>query len=117
MTEKQKQVILIPVGGKITMDRNAACMSVLINDMLAEDDDEETPEIPVPSVTKEIMEFVVEFCNKHVNDPLPDIERPLKSSNMGEIVSEWDAKKWSSMVIVFPLGNTKTVAAGVSLSA
>jgi len=66
-------------------------MSVLVKEMLSDDDEEETPEIPLPNVQKEILEKVIEFCTHHVNDPMQDIEKPLKSQNMFEVVSEWDA--------------------------
>ena len=38
------------------------------------------------------MKKVLEYCEKHKNDNPPDIEKPLKSNNLYEIVSEWDAK-------------------------
>merc|ERR1712110_191177 len=35
---------------------------------------------------------VIDFCKHHIADPMPEIEKPLKSANMAEVVSEWDAK-------------------------
>ena len=80
-----------PEGTKVEVPRNVAEMSVLVKEMLSDDDEEETPEIPLPNVQKEILEKVIEFCTHHVNDPMQDIEKPLKSQNMFEVVSEWDA--------------------------
>ena len=71
--------------------RNVAEMSVLIKEMLADDEDEESPEIPLPNVQKDILDKVIEFCTHHVNDPMPEIEKPLKSNNMADVVPEWDA--------------------------
>ena len=49
-------------------------------------------EIPVPNVKTSILKKVLEYCEKHKNDNPPEIEKPLKSNNLYEIVSEWDAK-------------------------
>ena len=35
---------------------------------------------------------VIEFCKHHVNDPMPEIGKPLKSANMTEVAPEWDAR-------------------------
>lgn len=85
-------VILVPPDGqRVEVPRNVAEMSVLIKEMLADDEDEESPEIPLPNVNKDILDKVIEFCKHHVNDPMPDIEKPLKSNIMSEVVPEWDA--------------------------
>jgi S-phase kinase-associated protein 1 len=34
----------------------------------------------------------MEYCEKHKNDTPPEIERPLKSANLAEIVEPYDAK-------------------------
>ena len=38
-----------------------------------------------------VLRRVISFCEHHVREPMHDIEKPLKSSNMAEVVSEWDA--------------------------
>ncbi|CAM9646931.1 unnamed protein product [Choristocarpus tenellus] len=35
---------------------------------------------------------VIEFCVHYKEDPMNDIEKPLKSANMHEVVQEWYAK-------------------------
>jgi S-phase kinase-associated protein 1 len=86
------RVILVsPEGQKVEVPRNVAEMSVLIKEMLADDEDDESPEIPLPNVQKEILDKVVEFCTHHVNDPMAEIDKPLKSNVMTDVVSEWDA--------------------------
>lgn len=75
---------------KVSISRKAAEMSRLIKEMLEEDEDE-TPDIPLPNVAREPLKRVVEFCEKHADEPMPTISRPLKSVNMTEIVGEWDA--------------------------
>jgi S-phase kinase-associated protein 1 len=34
---------------------------------------------------------VVAFLKYHIDNPSKDIEKPLKSANMNEVVSQWDA--------------------------
>jgi S-phase kinase-associated protein 1 len=88
-----KTVYLVPPEGvKIEVPRQVAEMSVLIREMLA-DDEEETEEIPLPNVSRDILELVISFCQHHVNNPMADIEKPLKSNNMSEVVEDpWDAE-------------------------
>ena len=86
-------VFVIPGGDsedKIQVRRKAAEMSRLIKEML-EEDDEEKPEIPLPNVQKEALLKVVEFCERHADDPMPAIQRPIKSVDMNDIVGAWDA--------------------------
>lgn len=91
-SKKNQMVILVsPEGLKVEVPRNVAELSNLVKEMLADDDDDEVPEIPLPNVTKETLDKVIEFCKHHVNDPLPEIEKPLTSNNLADIVPEWDA--------------------------
>ena len=77
---------------KVEVTRKAACMSELIKSMLADDDDpNEVPEIPLLEVSKDILDKVVVFLNKHRDDPMKTIHKPISTSNLKDIVSEWDA--------------------------
>ena len=66
-----------------------AQMSELVKTMT---DDGDMEEVPLPNVKSHILAKVLEFCKRHVTDPLPEIEKPLKSNNLGEVVPEWDSK-------------------------
>ena len=94
--DKRKVYLVPPEGTKIEVSREVAEMSVLIKEMLADDDDDddaEVPEIPLPNVQRDILEKIVEFCNHHVNNPMAEIEKPLKSNNMAEVLDDaWDAE-------------------------
>merc|ERR1712167_392452 len=52
-----------------------------------EAEEEDAQEIPLPNVKS----TVIEFCQHHKDDPMAEIEKPLKSATMHEVVSEWDA--------------------------
>jgi len=75
---------------KIEVSRKAAEMSHLIKEML-EEDEEDNPDIPLPNVQKSALKKVVEFCERHTENPMPQISRPIKNNDMKLIVGEWDA--------------------------
>ncbi len=68
-----------------------ARMSILISEMIA-DDDEDSPEIPLLDVNVAQLDRVVQFMKHHCDNPMADIVTPIRSSEMDKIVSEWDAK-------------------------
>merc|ERR1712203_1247310 len=57
---------------------------------MGEGDKDET-EIPLPNVKPHILDKVIEYMRYHHSNPAEEIEKPLKSANMREVVSEWDA--------------------------
>jgi S-phase kinase-associated protein 1 len=78
-----------------------------------EQDDDEVQEIPLPNVKSTVLSKVIEFCSHHHNNPMREIEKvrselvdnglgplwfslflrvqPLKSADMHDVVSDWDA--------------------------
>lgn len=78
---------------------DAAQLSVLVKTMITKDDssendsDDESPmRVPLPNVDSDVLEKIIAFCKHHVDNPMPEIEKPLKSSKLSEVVPEWDAK-------------------------
>ena len=70
-----------------------AKMSELVKDMVDDDyDDTKIQEIPLPNVKAHVLRKVIEFSEHYQSDPLSTIEKPLKSSNIKENVSEWYAE-------------------------
>merc|ERR1740117_1626470 len=53
--------------------------------------DKEEKEIPLPNVKGTVLEIVVRYMKHHFENPPKEIEKPLKSQNMSEVVSQWDA--------------------------
>ena len=58
--------------------------------------------IPLENIKEVSLKRIIDFCGTsflgfivvgtyHLDKPLAEIERPLKSSNMRDVVSEWDA--------------------------
>jgi S-phase kinase-associated protein 1 len=98
MSDDDNSQVIVLAGsgedaGRVTISRKAACMSELLKSMLADDDDpKEVPEIPLLDITKDVLDKVVEFLNRHKDDPLKEITKPITNNNIKEIVSEWDAK-------------------------
>ena len=87
-------------GGKFLVGALTAAKSELVKTMLIDNDDDEEEEdnddneqeIPLPNVKSAVLAKVIEFCNYHmINGPMKEIEKPLKSANMAEVVGEWDA--------------------------
>jgi S-phase kinase-associated protein 1 len=54
-----------------------------------EQDEEEAQEIPLPNVKSTILAKVIEFCRHYKEEPMTEIEKPLKSANMSEVVQEY----------------------------
>jgi len=81
-------------GSKFEVKKSIIKQSELVLTMIDDDegDDDMNQEIPLPNVREEVLKKVIEFCEYHAEHDFPDIEKPLKSSNMQEVVGEWDAK-------------------------
>jgi len=80
---------------RVMVDVAVAKQSKLLRDMMQDDDGEEGegPIIPLAGVTEAQLLKVVEWCTKHVDDPIPFITRPIKSNDIKEVMkaSPWDA--------------------------
>uniref|UniRef100_A0A7S2BM50 S-phase kinase-associated protein 1 n=1 Tax=Florenciella parvula TaxID=236787 RepID=A0A7S2BM50_9STRA len=80
-------------GDNFQVEKRVAKMSELVKTMIPEEEDGETDqqEIPLPNVKSQILGKVMEFCKHYCEEPMNEIEKPLKSSNMHEVVQEWYA--------------------------
>jgi S-phase kinase-associated protein 1 len=76
-------------GSELEVDLDTAQMSVLIKSMIDDSGPEE--DIPLPNVKKNILEKVIEFCQHLKDQPLQEIEKPLKTNNLRDIVAPWYA--------------------------
>ena len=74
-------------GDVVDVDVEVASKSVLIKGMI--DDSGVEEEIPLPNVKKSILLKIIEFCT-HINtNSPPEIEKPLRSNNLGDVTSSY----------------------------
>ncbi len=97
-------VLVSQEGTQFPVTRKMAEMSVLVKammerDMSTDEDEEdveeeaaEAEEIPLPNVTAPVLEKVLAFCRHHQDAPMKEIEKPLRSEDMYQVVDAWDAK-------------------------
>eukprot|EP00341_Mesodinium_pulex_P013965 CAMPEP_0116896400 /NCGR_PEP_ID=MMETSP0467-20121206/5652_1 /TAXON_ID=283647 /ORGANISM="Mesodinium pulex, Strain SPMC105" /LENGTH=165 /DNA_ID=CAMNT_0004567549 /DNA_START=45 /DNA_END=542 /DNA_ORIENTATION=- len=77
-------------GEQFDVSLEVAKMSELVKTMFDDEQgDDEVQEIPLPNVKTQILAKVIEFLDHYKTDPMNEIEKPLKSSNMSEVVQEW----------------------------
>lgn len=76
----------------IKLSRNAAIGSALFKDMIA-DDEGAMVEIPLSDGIRGIksLQICAEFLEQHKADPMKEIEKPIKSDKMRDLVGVWDA--------------------------
>ncbi len=55
------------------------------------EDENSSMEIPLPNVKSEVLQKVIEFCQHHLAEPMNEIEKPLKSQKMSDVVQKWYA--------------------------
>jgi len=85
----EELVLVSQDGPKFTCNKKVALMSELVKTMAEGDKDER--EIPLPNVKSTVLEKVTQYMKYHVDNPAKEIEKPLKSANMNEVVAGWDA--------------------------
>jgi S-phase kinase-associated protein 1 len=80
-------------GDQFPVPYAVARMSELVKSMMDEDAEEEgeSIEIPLPNVKSQVLRKVIEFCEHHLQEPMTEIEKPLKSQNMVDVVQKWYA--------------------------
>ena len=66
-----------------------ATQSVLIKSMLEDAGNDD--EIPIPNVKSAILKKVIDFCVYIKDNQPPEIEKPLKSANLKDVVNPWYA--------------------------
>ncbi|KAI8869169.1 putative negative regulator sulfur controller-3 [Ramicandelaber brevisporus] len=91
-TEQQKLKLESSDGAVFEVDRQAALMSVLIKNLLEDMGDTDAP-IPLPNVTKPILEKVIEYIVFHRDDPPPPQEDEFDDGpRRTDDIEPWDEK-------------------------
>jgi len=88
--EVENITIVSAEGERFTVPKKVAEMAGLVKMMVEDSDANE--DVPLSDVKSAVLAKVIEFCKHHVDQRLPEIEKPLRSNNLAEIVPEWDAK-------------------------
>jgi S-phase kinase-associated protein 1 len=84
-------ITLLPHNKKedaVIISKGAARLSGVLSGML--DDGEDV--YPLPNISKEILEDIVKFCEYHADNPIGEVSKPLTSSKLESLISEWDFK-------------------------
>jgi S-phase kinase-associated protein 1 len=74
---------------KFSLPKKIAIMSELVKTMA--DGDQSETEIPLPNVKGAVLNKIIVWMKRHGEVPMKEIEKPLKSANMNEVVEQWDA--------------------------
>jgi len=85
LTSQEGTTFIVPL--------DVAKMSNLVKTMLdPELPEDEEQECYLPNVKSVILSKVVEFLTHYKEEPMTEIEKPLRSSNMNEVVQKWYAE-------------------------
>ena len=73
-----------------------AKMSQLVADTYEDDDDSDDEDdvktVPLPNVRSEILKLVIDYGKHYQEEPMTEIQTPLKSANLDDLVQEWYVK-------------------------
>jgi len=90
-----KKIMLISQDDiQFEVSSNIIELSELIKTMICnsdEDDDNDVQEMPLPNVRSCVLAKVIEYCRHYFKEPMSEIEKPLISSKMGDVVNSWYA--------------------------
>ena len=77
----------------VQVSKKHAMLSKLVATMLEGMEQEEVTDVPLPNVTKDILSRIMEFMVYYDGSPMSEIEKPLKSANMSDNISDpWYVK-------------------------
>ncbi len=83
-----QKVKLITMDGE-TVEVDVDIASILVKGII--DDPDVGDEIPLPQIKRSILDKIIEYCTYiHSNQP-PEIEKPLRSAQLSDCVSQWYA--------------------------
>eukprot|EP00588_Corethron_pennatum_P014130 CAMPEP_0194267272 /NCGR_PEP_ID=MMETSP0169-20130528/1849_1 /TAXON_ID=218684 /ORGANISM="Corethron pennatum, Strain L29A3" /LENGTH=166 /DNA_ID=CAMNT_0039008091 /DNA_START=167 /DNA_END=667 /DNA_ORIENTATION=+ len=79
-------------GDEFKVPIEVAKVSELVKTMIEEEGDDGEHEIPLPNVKATVLAKVIDFCTRHAREPMNEIEKPLKSGVMSDLVDKWFAQ-------------------------
>jgi len=80
-------------GDSFALPLVAAKLSELVKTMLDEEAEEAdgAQEVPLPNVKSKTLARVVDYLNHQITTPMKEIQKPLKTNKITEVVDEWYA--------------------------
>jgi hypothetical protein len=94
MSEINEFNLISSDGDAFTVSRKACSKSDYINGMIElfdDDDDDDDINFSFPTINSTFMSMIASYLTHHDGNSMNTIEFPLKTSNLGDVVSEWDA--------------------------
>ena len=76
-------------GETVEVDKEIACKSILVKGIV--DDSGIDDEIPLHSVKKAILDKIIVYCTYINEHTAPEIDKPLRSNNLSDVVNQWYA--------------------------
>ena len=76
-------------GDKTQIKVKIISKSVLVKGLIEDSGIEE--EVPLPNIKKSVLNKIIEFCEHIDANPPPEIEKPLRSNSLSDVVSPWYA--------------------------
>ena len=76
-------------GEEVTVEKDIICKSILVKGIVEDSGVEDA--IPLQSVKKATLDKIIEYCTYINANPPPEIDKPLRSNNLADVVSEWYA--------------------------
>ncbi|KAN0068817.1 hypothetical protein V8E54_012986 [Elaphomyces granulatus] len=99
MASKSEHITLVSKDdASFTVERDIAECSILLRNLLNDDDVDPDKPIPIPGVDQFTLKRVLEWCTHHRSDPRPDADADisewftLKREDTTTDISEWDQK-------------------------
>ena len=77
-------------GEKFNVEIKYLLLSKFLSTMIGdcEDDDDEDEDLPIPSVDSKHFEKIIDFMKMYHENQMAEIEKPLRSNNLKDIVGE-----------------------------
>ena len=90
--------VIVDDGSEVELSTKLARQSGLIRSTWDDQDDKSEP-ITLPNVSRKILDKCMEFIQHFDEDPLPEIEKPLKTNKLSDVVPEWYGNYIETMVV------------------
>jgi S-phase kinase-associated protein 1 len=89
---KWPRVEILAGDGKLMAHRDVMMQSELVKSMIKDDADaDELVQVHLLELSVAVLEKVIQFMEHYLDHPMPEIEKPLTTNVMADLVGEWYA--------------------------